>query len=65
MTGKAYTVVDGSGRIEQFDVRIIGLTDDGKGSKRMIMAEAFGWAFIGMGTLGTSVAKEITASGRF
>lgn len=42
MTGKAYTVVDGSGRIEQFDVRIVGLTDDGKGSKRMIMAEASG-----------------------
>ena len=42
MTGKAYTVVDGSGRIEQFDVRIVGLTDDGKGAKRMIMAEASG-----------------------
>lgn len=42
MSGKAYTVVDGSGRIEQFDVNIIGLTDDGKGSKRMIMAEASG-----------------------
>ena len=42
MRGKAYTVVDNSGKIEQFDVRIVGLTDDGKGSKRMIMAEASG-----------------------
>ena len=42
MTGKAYTVVDGSGRIEQFDVRIVGLTDDGKGAQRMIMAKASG-----------------------
>ena len=42
MWGKAYTVVDGSGEIEQFDVEIVGLTDDGKGSKRMIMAEASG-----------------------
>lgn len=42
LTGKAYTVVDGSGKIEQFDVSIVGMTDDGKGSKRMIMAEASG-----------------------
>ena len=42
MRGKAYTVVDNSGKIEQFDVSIVGLTDDGKGSKRMIMAEASG-----------------------
>ena len=42
MNGKAYTVVDGSGKIESFDVHIVGLTDDGKGSKRMIMAEASG-----------------------
>ena len=42
MWGKAYTVVDGSGKIEQFDVKIVGMTDDGKGSKRMIMAEASG-----------------------
>ena len=40
MSGKAYTVVDGSGKIESFDVHIVGMTDDGKGSKRMIMAEA-------------------------
>lgn len=42
MSGKAYTVVDGSSKIEQFNVKIIGLTDDGKGSRRMIMAEASG-----------------------
>ena len=42
MKGKAYTVVDGSGKIENFDVNIIGVTDDGKGSKRMIMAKASG-----------------------
>ena len=42
MTGKGYTVVDGSGKIESFDVNIVGLTDDGKGSKRMIMAVASG-----------------------
>ena len=42
MSGKAYTVVDGSGKIENFDVNIIGLTDEGKGSKRMIMARASG-----------------------
>lgn len=42
MTGKAYTVVDASGRIENFDVQIIGVTDEGKGSKRMIMAKGSG-----------------------
>ena len=42
MHGKAYTVVDGTGKIEQFDVEIVGVTDDGKGSKRMIMAQASG-----------------------
>ncbi|MBR2519551.1 MAG: SpoIVB peptidase S55 domain protein [Selenomonadaceae bacterium] len=42
MHGKAYTVVDGTGKIEQFDVEIVGVTDDGKGSKRMIMAKASG-----------------------
>lgn len=42
MSGKAYTVVDGSGKIENFDVKIIGLTDEGKGSKRIIMAQASG-----------------------
>ena len=42
MSGKAYTVVDGSGKIENFDVNIIGLTDEGKGSKRTIIARASG-----------------------
>ena len=42
MVGKAYTVVDGSGKIENFDVQIVGLTDEGKGSKRLIMARASG-----------------------
>ena len=42
MNGKAYTVVDGSGKIENFDVKIVGLTDEGKGSKRIIMARASG-----------------------
>ncbi len=41
MKGKAYTVVDGSGKIENFDVEIIGVTDEGKGS-RTILAKASG-----------------------
>ena len=28
------------------------------------MSEVFGWAFIGAGTLGAKVAKQITRSGR-
>ena len=42
MSGKAYTVVDGSGKIENFDVKIVGLTDEGKGSRRMIIARTSG-----------------------
>jgi len=42
MSGKAYTVVDGSGKMENFDVKIIGLTDEGKGSKRLIIAQVSG-----------------------
>lgn len=42
MSGVAYTVVDQSGEIEPFDVKIIGLMDNGKGSPKMIMAEASG-----------------------
>lgn len=42
MTGKAYTVVDGSGKIESFDVQILAVTDEGKGAKRIIMAKASG-----------------------
>ncbi len=42
MSGIAYTVVDGSGVIEPFNVDIIGLMDNGKGSNKMIMAKASG-----------------------
>lgn len=42
MNGKAYTVVDNTGKIESFDVNIVGMTDDGRGSRRMIIAEASG-----------------------
>ncbi len=42
MSGVAYTVVDNSGVIEPFDVNIIGLMDNGKGSAKMIMAKASG-----------------------
>lgn len=42
MSGKAYTVVENSGVIEPFDVDIIGLIDNGKGSSKMIMAKASG-----------------------
>lgn len=42
MSGTAYTVVDQSGEIEPFDVDIIGLMDNGKGSSKMIMARASG-----------------------
>ena len=41
MKGKAYTVVDGSGKIENFDVEIIGVTNEGKGSLT-VMAKASG-----------------------
>ena len=42
MSGVAYTVIDGSGVIEPFNVDIIGLMDNGKGSTKMIMAKASG-----------------------
>ena len=42
MTGKAYTIIDNSGIIETFDVDIVGLMDNGKGSEKMIMAKASG-----------------------
>lgn len=42
MNGTAYTVVDGSGVIETFQVEIIGLMDNGKGSAKMLMAKASG-----------------------
>lgn len=42
MTGSAYTVVDSSGQLKSFQVDIIGLVDNGKGSQPMIMAKASG-----------------------
>ena len=42
MSGVAYTIVDNSGKIEPFNVDIIGLMDNGKGSAKMIMARASG-----------------------
>ena len=42
MTGRAYTVIDSSGKIEQFDVKIIGVVGNTKGSSRLIMAQASG-----------------------
>lgn len=42
MHGKAYTVVDSSGRIRSFDVSVTGILDNGKGSDRRILAKASG-----------------------
>ena len=42
MSGVAYTIVDNSGIIKPFDVDIIGLIENGKGSSKMIMAKASG-----------------------
>ncbi|MBR1858191.1 MAG: SpoIVB peptidase S55 domain protein [Selenomonadaceae bacterium] len=42
MHGLAYTVIDSSGAIESFDIEIIGLMNNGKGSNKMIMAKASG-----------------------
>lgn len=42
MTGTAYTVVDSTGVIKNFSVKIVGTLDNGKGSKPYIMAEASG-----------------------
>lgn len=42
MTGTAYTVVDYSGVIKNFNVKIIGTIDNGKGSSPYILAEASG-----------------------
>ena len=42
MSGVAYTVVDNSGIIQPFNVDIIGLIENGKGSTKMIMAKASG-----------------------
>ena len=42
MSGVAYTVFDNSGIIQPFNVDIIGLIENGKGSSKMIMAKASG-----------------------
>ena len=42
MSGTGYTIVEGTGEIEPFNVDIVGLTDDRKGTNTMIMARASG-----------------------
>ena len=42
MTGTAYTVVDSSGEIQPFQVDVVGILQQGKGSSPMIMAKAYG-----------------------
>ena len=42
MVGTAYTVVDSSGQLKDFQVDIVGNMDNGKGSQPMIMAKATG-----------------------
>ena len=44
MTGVAYTIIDNTGVIEPFDVEILGIMDNGKGSSKKIMARASGSA---------------------
>lgn len=42
MVGTAYTVIDSSGELRNFQVDIVGNMDNGKGSQPMIMAKASG-----------------------
>ena len=42
MVGTAYTVIDSSGQLRNFQVDIVGNMDNGKGSQPMIMAKASG-----------------------
>ncbi|SFW29334.1 SpoIVB peptidase S55 [Selenomonas ruminantium] len=42
MSGTAYTVIDSSGELRNFQVDIVGNMDNGKGSQPMIMAKASG-----------------------
>ena len=44
MSGVAYTIIDNSGKIEPFNVDIIGLINNGKGSQKTIMARGSGSA---------------------
>lgn len=42
MTGTAYTVIDPNGTIKNFNVKIIGTINNGKGNNTLIMAKASG-----------------------
>lgn len=42
MSGIGYTIVDNTGQIKPFNVEIVGVTENGKGSTSMIMARASG-----------------------
>ena len=42
MYGTGYTVVESSGELEPFNVKIVGTIQNGKGSASYIMAEASG-----------------------
>ncbi len=44
MHGTAYTIIENTGVIESFNVEILGIMDNGKGSSRKIMAKASGAA---------------------
>ena len=44
MHGTAYTIIDNTGVIESFNVEILGIMDNGKGSAKKIMARATGAA---------------------
>ena len=42
MSGVGYTIIDNTGQIQPFNVEIVGVTESGKGSPKMIMARASG-----------------------
>ncbi|MBR5913321.1 MAG: hypothetical protein IKZ58_03000 [Selenomonadaceae bacterium] len=42
MNGIGYTIIDNTGQIKPFNVEIVGVTENGKGSASMIMARASG-----------------------
>ena len=42
MSGVGYTIIDNTGKIQPFNVEIVGVTANGKGSASMIMARASG-----------------------
>ena len=49
MSGTVYTVVDHQGEIQNFGADIIGVLDNGKGSSKLIMAQATGPVVEGVG----------------